>query len=83
MANKQPIEVISITAKCSDLFSATAKDATGKEVGQWDGYVPDIMPDDHDGDYILLDIDVNTGRILNWKKPSQLVLRQTFKLTKH
>lgn len=78
MANKKPIEVISISAKCSDLFSATARDESGNVIVHYDGYVPDFMPDDHYGDYILLDIDVATGRILNWKKPTQAALKEVF-----
>ena len=61
--------IISISAKCSDLFSATLK-RDGKVVGEYDGYVPSLLPGEHYGDYVLLDIDTETGRILNWKKPT-------------
>jgi hypothetical protein len=70
------IKTISFTAKCSDLFSAAAKDASGQFAGEYTGYVPPWL--DKDGDYIELTIDVETGQILNWKKPSQKALRETF-----
>ncbi len=56
---------ITISAKCSDLFWAKLND--GRE---YDGYVPDFFPDEHYGDYVMLDIDLATGRILNWKVPT-------------
>jgi len=37
-----------------------------KVVYEHDGYVPGFMPGEHYGDYIELDIDVKTGKILNW-----------------
>lgn len=70
--------VISINAKCSDLFSATLTNG-GKVVGEYDGYVPDFMPGEHYGDYVELEIDVATGRILNWKVPHKGVLEKVFK----
>lgn len=71
--------VISISAKCSDLFSATLyKD--NAFAGEYDGYVPKFFPGDHYGDYVQLDIDIETGQILNWKKPSASDLK-IFKLT--
>lgn len=56
---------ISISAKCSDLFNARLND--GRE---YDGYVPAFFPGEHYGDYVMLDIDLATGRILNWKAPT-------------
>ena len=59
-----------MTAKCSDMFSATLAD-NGHDLGEYNGYVPDFMPGQHYGDYVELRIDVETGRILNWKKPTK------------
>ena len=56
---------ISITAKCSDAFSARLDD--GRE---YDGYVPDFFPGEHYGDYVELTIELATGRITNWKVPT-------------
>ena len=61
---------IKISAKCSDMFDATLVDDKGKVVGEYNGYVPNFFPGEHYGDYIMLDIDVKTGFILNWKAPN-------------
>lgn len=68
------IKTVRISGKTSDLCSVSFCDEKGKEVGERHGYVPDWMPGQHYGDYIELDIDVDTGKILNWKKPSQTAL---------
>lgn len=64
------VKTLSICAKCSDCFSAQLKDADGRVVHEYDGYVPKFMPGEHYGDYVELEIDIETGQILNWKKPS-------------
>lgn len=33
-------------------------------------YVPDFMPGEHYGDYVFLNIDLDTGRITNWEVPT-------------
>lgn len=63
-------KVMRISAKCSDMFSATVVNVNDQELFSYDGYVPGFFPDQHFGDYVMLDIDLNTGRILNWKKPT-------------
>lgn len=68
---------IEISAKCSDLFSATLFEG-GKQKGCHDGYVPDFMPGQHWGDYVQMEIDVETGQILNWEKPTDEQLKETF-----
>jgi len=35
-----------------------------------EGRVPDFFPGNHHGDYLYLDIDLETGRITNWRTPS-------------
>jgi hypothetical protein len=75
-------KTVSITAKCSDLFSALliGTNESGQPVTQdYDGYVPDFMPGQHYGDYVELNIDLATGRITNWKKPTARQLAATFK----
>ena len=50
-------------------------------IGEHDGYVPAWFPNSnitHNGDYVELRIDVETGRILNWQKPTQNDLAKTF-----
>ena len=53
-------------------------------VGEHEGYVPAWFPNPnvtHYGDYVELRIDVDTGRILNWKKPSASDLKTTFQIS--
>jgi len=62
---------IRLYCKIVDYFTAHIYDQDGKEIGgQDDGYVPGFMPGDHYGDYIILNIDLETGNILNWNPPS-------------
>jgi hypothetical protein len=72
------MKTISISAKCSDLFSATLTEtgALNEHVSnkEYSGYVPDFFPGQHYGDYVQLDIEIETGRILNWKKPTKAQL---------
>lgn len=63
-------KTLKIHLKVSDRFTASLESATGTTLHeQDDGYVPDFMPEDHYGDYVILDIDIDTGQITNWKKP--------------
>ena len=83
------MKILSINAKCSDLFTAQLIEKLGanstKRLGQSiDGdYVPGWFPnpqEDHYGDYVTLDIDIETGKILNWKKPTAADLKKSFQL---
>lgn len=63
--------------KVRDDFSADLVDADGARIcGQEDGYVPSFMPGEHHGDYVMLDIDIDTGTITNWKKPTAKALEE-------
>ena len=64
--------VISISAKCSDLFSMSMD---GKE---YNGYVPKWISPDGYGDYVEFEIDLDTGKILNWKVPSKEEVDRSF-----
>jgi hypothetical protein len=71
--------IIKICGKTSDLFSANLIGNDGLPKGEpYDGYVPEFMPGDHYGDYVMMDIDVATGHILNWKTPTSKQLAKTF-----
>lgn len=59
--------ILHLHLKVRDEFTATLYTDDGVIIkGQDEGYVPDFMPDDHYGDYVILDIDVLTGQIKNW-----------------
>ena len=66
---------INICVKCSDMFSARVKDRAGKEIIDYDGYVPKFFPGEHFGDYVILKIELATGKILNWKPPTESDLK--------
>jgi hypothetical protein len=64
-------KVLKIHCKVCDNFTATLEDKDGNEIHvQEDGYVPGFMPGQHYGDYLILDIDIETGKVLNWKTPN-------------
>ena len=63
------------------MFSASLHE-DGKQIGEYNGYVPDFMPGEHYGDYVELTIDVTTGQILNWKRPSMEQLNEAFGISK-
>ncbi len=44
-------------------------DAQNEPVCEHDGYVPSFFPEGGD-DYLVLDIELATGKILNWKPPT-------------
>lgn len=80
--NKKPQRIIRVNAKCSDLCWMALDQADGKRVGEYNGYVPSFFPNpttDHYGDYIELNIDVDTGQIIGWKKPTEAQLKAMFK----
>lgn len=69
------IKVMRIHMKVRDEFECRILDNENKSIMKYEGYVPSIMPNDfngdsHFGDYLCLDIDIETGQILNWKKPT-------------
>ena len=72
MKNSMNPKVVKITAKCSDLCFAQVIDGNGNVIAKHDGYVPEFMPGEHYGDYVELEIDIKTGKLLNWKPGSYL-----------
>ena len=57
--------------KVCDRFTGALESAAGTELCEFDGYVPDFMPGEHYGDYVILDIDIDTGHITNWEVPTK------------
>ena len=73
----QKVHTVRVNAKCSDLCWVALCDKDGVVVVEGDGYVPDFMPGEHCGDYVELEIDPNTGIILNWDKtyPEKMMIK--------
>ena len=72
----KPVQVdakeIRIHIKVRDSFAASINDQFGEEIAfQEYGYVPEFMPGHRYGDYLILNIDLDTGVVTNWVKPSQ------------
>lgn len=71
------VKRIKTCIKVCDRFTADVIDADGVKIRSIeDEYVPDCFPGMHYGDYLELDIDIETGQILNWEKPTQNQLSQ-------
>ena len=71
---KRRITTLTLVAKCSDQCSVAARGVGHGVLAENNGYVPGFMPGEHYGDYVQLEIDVATGRILNWKPPSDATI---------
>lgn len=73
-------KTLRIHCKVSDRFTFAIDDAQGDEIySQEDGYVPDFMPGKHYGDYVILDIDLDTGMVANWMKPTAAQIEAAIK----
>lgn len=65
-------KVLKIYSKIRDQFTGYIVDQDDQQIGKdHDGYVPDFMPGNHYGDYLILNIDLDTGQVLNWTPPSK------------
>lgn len=64
-------KTLSLVLKVSDQFCALLKDSEGHPIKDYEGYVPNFMPGEHYGDYVELDIDIDTGEIVNWEVPTK------------
>jgi hypothetical protein len=62
-------KTLKLHLKVCDRFTCSIEDQHGEEIKEYDDYVPSFMPEEHFGDYVILDIDLDTGQITNWKKP--------------
>lgn len=71
------VKRIKTCIKICDRFTAELIGANGETIRSIeDEYVPDCFPGQHYGDYLELDIDIETGQILNWKPPIESELEQ-------
>ncbi len=63
-----PIKIIKVNARTRDCFHAELYNENNQLIHSEDGYVPSWMPGYHYGDSFNLEIDNETGVILNWKE---------------
>lgn len=71
---------LKISAKCSDMCSCIYEDNKGKVLAESDSYVPaGINIGDFGGDYVEMEIDMQTGQILNWKPVSDAKIIKAIK----
>lgn len=73
-----PVEAktVEVYAKPSDAGVYRLFSKEGQILHTVDGYVPNWFPGAHFGDYLILDIDIDTGQILNWKPPTAAQLEE-------
>ena len=78
MTKEVPVQAktLKLHMKVCDQFGAKLCDQDGQILKDYDGYVPGFMPGQHYGDYLILDIDIDTGQIVNWKQPTQDQIEQ-------
>ena len=72
-------KTLKIHIKVCDRFEGDLLDCDGVKIAEYEGYVPDFFPGKHYGDYLILDIDVDTGQITNWVPPSAENLQEFIK----
>lgn len=69
-------KVLKMHLKVGDMFTATLHDQDGEEIfEQRGGYAPGFLPGYY-GDYVFLDVDIDTGKILNWTPPTEQQLQK-------
>lgn len=77
---KVQAKTLKLHLKVCDNFTADLVDQDGETIfAQDDGYVPGFMPGQHYGDYVILDIDMDTGQITNWIKPKSSQIEEWIK----
>ena len=80
----KPVKVnaktLKLHIKVCDRFECDIKDQDGMHIKGYEGYVPDFFPGDHYGDYLILDIDIDTGVITNWPKNNAQLAAQVEQL---
>ncbi|WP_294833274.1 hypothetical protein [uncultured Gilliamella sp.] len=64
------VKKLSLQIKVTDRFYADLIDEQGEVVGNIELDVPNFFPGDHYGEYLYLDIDIETGQVTNWNKPT-------------
>ncbi len=66
MIDERLPKTIFISAKCASCFFMSVNDENNQYIASYDGNVPSFIPN-AGGDYIQMEINIESGRILNWK----------------
>ena len=74
------VKSVRVHAKVCDSASYSLIGANDLVIAERDGYVPNFFPEEHYGDYLDLEIDIETGMILNWTKPDPEEVAKAFGL---
>lgn len=74
---KVDVKTIKVHIKVRDGFEGSLVDQDGAVIKDYEGYVPEFFPGPHYGDYLILDIDIDSGLITNWTAPTAAQL-ETF-----
>lgn len=72
---------VEIHAKVCDAGHYTLKGPNGERISRRDDYVPSFFPGDHYGDYIILEVELDSGIIKNWKRPDPADVATAFGMT--
>ena len=72
--------ILNVHVKVCDSGHYTLVDRDGKTIAERENYVPSFFPDEHHGDYLILDINLETGQIMNWKKPDPEEVARAFSM---
>lgn len=67
---KAELKEMRLCVHVRDGFACSLSNPDGDDFASHEGYVPEFFPGEHYGDYLMLNIDVETGQITNWKKPT-------------
>jgi hypothetical protein len=76
-------KTIIVNAKCSDQCNLVFKNETGNIIADYNGYVPSWLGNDQFcselcyGDYVELEIDLKSGKIIDWKAPTKKQIEVT------
>ena len=69
-------QTLKLHIKVCDRFECDLFDQDGAKIIEYEGYVPGFFPGYHHHDYLILDIDIDTGRITNWTAPTTQELEE-------
>lgn len=75
------VKAVRVHVKVCDAGHYTLLGEVAQKMAELDeNYVPSFFPGEHHGDYLILDIELETGKILNWKPPSEMEVAEAFGL---